>query len=87
MITAAYEAASKTEETVISKESESKIQVNHGFEDLFQGLQWVPQPISQELPKEVQTEKVRFTNCSAKFQKDFTYNMFPTQCLLNWNYS
>ncbi|KAK1378845.1 putative ADP-ribosylation factor GTPase-activating protein AGD5 [Heracleum sosnowskyi] len=52
-----YEAAPKTEETVISKESESKIQVANGFEDLFQGLQWVPMPVSQESPKELQTEK------------------------------
>ncbi|XP_074341653.1 ADP-ribosylation factor GTPase-activating protein AGD5-like isoform X2 [Apium graveolens] len=47
----------KKEETIVSKESESKIQVDHGFEDLFQGLQWGPQPISQESPKEVQMEK------------------------------
>lgn len=52
-----YKAAPKTEEIVVSKESESKIQTDNGFEDLFQGLQWVPQLASQESPKEVQTEK------------------------------
>lgn len=71
MIIAAYEAAPRTEETIVSKESESKIQVDHGFEDLFQGLQWIPQPIFQESSKEVQTEKVRFTWLHGIVQKNF----------------
>ncbi|KAL1805559.1 hypothetical protein ACET3Z_028627 [Daucus carota] len=51
-----YEATPKAEETVVSKECESKIQVDHGFEDLFQGLQWVAQPVSHESPEESQME-------------------------------
>lgn len=32
---------------------ETKIHANNGFEDLFEGLQWVVMPISEEPPKEV----------------------------------
>lgn len=52
-----FETAPITVKTIVSKEFESKIQVDHGFEDLFQGLQWVAQPVSNESPKEVQKEK------------------------------
>lgn len=66
MIIAVYEATPKAEETVVSKECESKIQVDHGFEDLFQGLQWVAQPVSHESPEESQMEMVRSTKLFIK---------------------
>lgn len=55
-IIAAYEATTKEEVSVAPKGIETKIHSDSGFEDLFQGLQWVTQPISQEPPKEVKNE-------------------------------
>lgn len=49
-----YEATTKEEVSVAPKGIETMI--HSDFEDLFQGLQWVTQPISQEPPKEVKNE-------------------------------